>query len=122
MTLNNADRITIREKYGGRCAYCGDTLHQKWCADHIIPLMRGHGKNGGNGNPGEDRIENIVPACVACNTSKATFSIDEWRDKIAESIAVLHRNHAVYRNAKRFGLIAETKTRVVFFFESKGEE
>jgi len=44
--------------YGGHCAYCG--LSKPLCRDHVIPLVRG----------GRHEVENIVPACVSCNSSK----------------------------------------------------
>ena len=49
----------IQGAYAGRCAYCGEkpaSLTQ----DHVIPLSRG----------GSHTPENIVPACVSCNSRK----------------------------------------------------
>lgn len=44
--------------YGGHCTYCGAT--GRLGPDHIVPVVRG----------GTSDIENIVPACRRCNTSK----------------------------------------------------
>jgi 5-methylcytosine-specific restriction endonuclease McrA len=51
--------------YGGRCAYCGDSANTR---DHVVPLNRG----------GSDWIDNIVPACRSCNSSKGNRLIWEW--------------------------------------------
>jgi 5-methylcytosine-specific restriction endonuclease McrA len=51
----------------GRCVYCGcmpDVLTQ----DHVIPLSRG----------GTHTMDNIVPACKPCNSSKGNKDVDEW--------------------------------------------
>lgn len=60
--------------YGGLCAYCressADTL------DHVQPLSRG----------GKHEIENLLPACKACNFEKHTMTLQEWQDHRA-----LHR-------------------------------
>jgi len=39
--LTKAQRAVLREKFGGRCAYCGCELPEKgWHADHLEPVMR----------------------------------------------------------------------------------
>lgn len=54
--------------YGGLCAYCrtakADTL------DHVQPLSR----------CGKHEIENLLPACKACNFEKHTMTLQEWQD------------------------------------------
>lgn len=32
--MNKVERAALREMFGGRCAYCGCTLGDKWHADH----------------------------------------------------------------------------------------
>lgn len=54
----------ILEKYYFRCAYCGilgrNTKQKYLTRDHVIPVNKG----------GEHSPENIVPACVSCNSRK----------------------------------------------------
>jgi 5-methylcytosine-specific restriction endonuclease McrA len=68
---NNSPGVTreewaaIVDAYDGRCAYCpcpGVTV------DHVIPIVRG----------GLDAPDNVVPACLSCNTSKKAKPLDEW--------------------------------------------
>lgn len=52
----------------GKCYYCHKKVGNTYHVDHVIPLSRG-GSNG---------PENIVIACVACNTSKQDRLPHEW--------------------------------------------
>lgn len=52
------DLLLLFEAYDWRCAYCG--TDGELTIDHRVPLSRG----------GTDAIENLIPACLACNSSK----------------------------------------------------
>ena len=49
-------RIIARDQ--GICAYCG--VENATTVDHVVPVARG----------GDDNENNLVCACVSCNTSK----------------------------------------------------
>lgn len=58
---------------GFKCFYCGTSIEEgvgKNLAtrDHVIPIMRG----------GHDDIDNIVPACKSCNSSKGNMTAEEY--------------------------------------------
>jgi 5-methylcytosine-specific restriction endonuclease McrA len=53
-----------------RCAYCQRL--RPLTIDHRIPLKRG----------GRHEIENILPACQPCNSSKGTLTEDEFRERL----------------------------------------
>lgn len=53
--------------WGGRCAYCG-VKPKRLTRDHMIPLSRG----------GANLIDNILPACFTCNTSKNALTAEEF--------------------------------------------
>lgn len=57
-----AEWNSVKEYFGFHCAYClrHESECGKLCRDHVLPLARG----------GSDDIENIVPACRSCNSSK----------------------------------------------------
>jgi 5-methylcytosine-specific restriction endonuclease McrA len=62
-----AELLTANE---GKCAYCpnfADTF------DHVVPLSRG----------GEHVLENILPACRPCNSSKSDSPLWDWMNRRA---------------------------------------
>lgn len=69
---------TVMKKTGHRCYYCGKlrrpfangpTRRLDITIDHIVPISRG----------GTDELDNLVPACRACNSAKCAASLDEFR-------------------------------------------
>ena len=62
----------LMKLFGGICAYCrvrsADTF------DHIQPLSRN----------GQHEIENLLPACKACNFEKHQLTLAEWQAKKAK--------------------------------------
>lgn len=57
----------LQRIYSSPCLYCGSTTQIS--VDHVIPIYRG----------GRHSIGNLVPACKACNSSKGTKLITEWK-------------------------------------------
>lgn len=56
----------IQVAFHNACAYCGKILPLS--IDHIIPIFRG----------GMHSKDNIVPACVSCNSKKGTKTLSEF--------------------------------------------
>jgi 5-methylcytosine-specific restriction endonuclease McrA len=61
--ITRQQRHEIMESYGNRCAYCGNA--DRLQIDHIVPLSKG----------GAHSVDNAVPACCHCNTSKSDDSL-----------------------------------------------
>lgn len=61
------------DTHEGICVYC--QVAPATTKDHIVPVSRG-GSNG---------IQNIAPACRACNSSKGNRLLSEWISKKSES-------------------------------------
>lgn len=64
MKLTKTQRADIREKFGGRCAYCGCELPERWHADHFDPVVRNWGeyaKVKPAMKPENHHIENMMP-------------------------------------------------------------
>lgn len=55
--------------FGGTCAYCGSTGNMT--QDHFVPVLA----------MGEYTKNNIIPACLSCNSSKQHHNFFEWYPK-----------------------------------------
>ena len=80
--LSDQHWAALKAAWGG-CAYCGtkDTPLQRDC---VLALSRG----------GRYTLDNIVPACRSCNTSKCNDEVTGWlrRKRLDESAFLLrHR-------------------------------
>lgn len=64
--LTDAQWAAIREAWGG-CAYCGVT-DKPMQRDCVMAISRG----------GRYTMENVVPACAACNASKCNEEVTHW--------------------------------------------
>jgi hypothetical protein len=122
LRLTKKQRATLREKFGGNCAYCGCELGERWHADHLEPVLRGYAPVSESNPSGvlhvsRDVVENMMPACGPCNLDKASYSLEQWRGKLSRSIESMQRYSSTYRHALRFGLIAPTGAPVMFYFE-----
>jgi len=58
-----------KEYFDNRCAYCGEEV--KLVQEHFVALSKG----------GEYTINNIIPSCIRCNSSKGTKIFIEWYKK-----------------------------------------
>ena len=124
MNLSPKQREEVRQRYQGRCAYCGNVLLAKWHADHLEAVHREgyweHGiykQTGTMGRPQHDHLANMMPACIPCNIDKSDSSLEAWRKRLERSAEVLNRNYSTYRHALRFKLIIPQEPRVIFHFE-----
>lgn len=114
-------RLLVYKKYGCKCAYCGiDLEYSDLQVDHINPRRRGDLKNPNVVN-GVNKIENYNPSCKSCNSSKSTFSIEEWRSQIKHKIVCLRRDVSNFRILERYGLVSVNDVEVVFYFEKESE-
>lgn len=68
-------RRVIFEKYGGRCAYCGCELNDKWQVDHAVSKT-----NWFLLDPTDptavNHIDNLNPACKECNHYKRSLCVE----------------------------------------------
>jgi 5-methylcytosine-specific restriction endonuclease McrA len=82
--------IELLQRWNWRCSYCGETGPLE--AEHRVPLARG----------GSNSIENIVPACRACNQRKHLLTDAEFRARLAAeraSLPPLGQSHHVVEEA-----------------------
>jgi 5-methylcytosine-specific restriction endonuclease McrA len=93
--LTDEQWAALQTAWGG-CAYCG-TTNEPLQRDCVLALSRG----------GRYTLENIVPACPSCNTSKCNDEVTGWlRRKQLDERAFLSR-HVELRMALPLTLSAE---------------
>lgn len=75
----------VSSSFAAVCSYCGNRLSRESIhVDHFVPMKQG----------GTDDLENLVPACGSCNSSKGSKSFIVW-------LATRPRNN-VERYLKKF--------------------
>lgn len=110
--LLKRERYKVYSKYGGRCAYCGQSIaYKEMQVDHLEPLARG----------GADREENYMPACRICNHYKHTLTVEEFREQIGLLTGRLREREYIYKLALKHGRISENPAPVKFYFEQEEE-
>lgn len=76
-TLTTDEWLALLDAHEHRCFYCKREL-KRLTQDHVTPLSRG----------GEHTMDNIVPACRPCNSSKGARTLYEFI--VYRSGAVMH--------------------------------
>lgn len=110
------ERKILYNKYGGKCAYCGEKLPDRWHADHIDPVVR-NVLTGVKSKPELDVLKNKNPACPSCNIMKHSYDIETFRFIISQFVNSLNQYSNQYKFAKKFGLVSENEQKVEFYFE-----
>lgn len=126
MAINKIVRNQVKQKYGGKCAYCGCDLTGSWHVDHLQPIERKYKYNRVKGKfdvdgckyPEHDIFENYNPSCASCNIQKHSLTLEQFREKIAQFINSLNSYSNQYKFAKKYNLVTETNKEVKFYFET----
>ena len=71
-------REYLLEKWGRKCVYCG-AEHVRLNLDHLQPKARG----------GSNRVSNLAPACVPCNTRKGAQALEDFLAKDPKRLATI---------------------------------
>ncbi len=137
MKLSKAQREQVRMMFGGKCAYCGCDLPEKWHADHVEAIERGGGwvrvpnekapmgydykyeGNGTLGKPQNDVFDNIFPACIKCNILKGMSNVEQFRSSLSYMAYNIPRikTYSHVHHLIRFGKLSIDTSPVVFWFE-----
>ncbi|MGH9044244.1 MAG: HNH endonuclease [Acidimicrobiales bacterium] len=71
-------RATLLERDGWRCRYCGEVLTTSNATlDHVIPRSL----------DGPNTVENLVAACLACNSIKSGRTYEEAAPQLLADLA-----------------------------------
>ena len=113
-SISKKKRLIVYEKCNHRCAYCGCELEYKdMQIDHIIALNSGIIME----DEESDNIKNLLPACRQCNFYKQTFTVEQFRQRIQETMINNLRKQFIYKLAVKYGLIEEHNKPITFYFE-----
>ena len=109
--ISKETREKVYNKYGGRCAYCGERIEYKdMQVDHFAPVYL-FGDN--------IDINNLMPACRPCNLRKNTLTIEKFRKDLLKIPFNLRRDDAAFRIAEKYKIIkVEKETDLQFYFET----
>lgn len=101
-------RLKVYDKFGGRCAYCGQEIEYKdMQVDHIEP------KNLG----GSDDIDNLFPTCRLCNHYKRGDRLETFRNWKLGGLVDRLRNIYIFKVAEKYGMIEVKGWDKMFYFE-----
>ena len=114
------------DKYHGHCAYCGRKIEMKEMqVDHIIPIA--YSCYGPRDKAEEVRkmfedesingIDNLMPACRACNFYKGINDIERFRNRIKSELDHTCRQSFQTRLAMQYGIIKYEPWDGKFYFE-----
>jgi len=67
-TSFNRIKNIVKNRNNSTCYYCGK-IDDNGHVDHVVPIVLG----------GDDRLDNLVWACISCNLSKGKKLLDEWK-------------------------------------------
>ena len=114
-------RQAVWDKTGGLCWYCGKELipsvvYQKgmdttnfFHVDHVNARCKG----------GVDDLDNLVPACRSCNSSKRYKSVEEWRHYLTW-LSIGEFSESQIEWLRKHGIEVPQPPPVVFYFETIG--
>ena len=121
--ISASDRMTVYNKCGGHCAYCGKPIkYEEMQVDHVESHYRHMGK---------DEIGNYLPSCRDCNGLKSDYLLEEFRDKLIPDCAkkssmggmsFRRQDTRSARIARAYGLDKNPKKKIVFYFETYKEK
>jgi hypothetical protein len=116
----------VRTMFGGRCAYCGRNLPEKWHVDHVEPVIRapveGSYRNGSYLlRPERERADNYMPACPPCNIDKSSMSVETWRKWLRVRQEAIAKTPG-FRLLAAHGLIQAISKDIRFHFEEAGRQ
>jgi len=106
-------REMVYKKTDGKCIYCGvdfGTGQQQYCIDHIVALK----------NWGDNSIDNLIPCCKSCNSTKGPKTLEEFRfEMLKKSGRYFTKNQVEYLRSIGIEL---PEAKYTFYFEEEHGE
>ena len=96
--ISRQDRDKVLNKYGCKCAYCGNALTISTLKLDSTP-------------------DSIYPSCMRCKKRKGHKSIEQFRFHIKAEHNRLQYLNSKYSLCKDYGMVADVTNDVIFHFE-----
>jgi len=96
--ISRQDRDNVLNKYGCKCAYCGNALNMQ-----TLKL--------------DSTNNQLYPSCMRCKRRKGSKSIEQFRLHIAVVHKQLQYLNSKYSLCKDYGMVADVSNDVIFHFE-----
>jgi 5-methylcytosine-specific restriction endonuclease McrA len=110
MYISKKDRETIKNKFGGKCAYTGTDLKEDWQVEHIVPLVRNWLTNTAM-FPDAHKLDNMVPVQKIVNHYKGSLDLETFRSwflgKLHERLKKVPKKTKVEKSKKKKEYILE---------------
>lgn len=108
-TIPKKLRESAYEKYGGRCAYCGEPIqYTEMEVDYLKPMQHG----------GKMEIDNLLPSCRVCKRNRKNRQLDKFRKQLQDIPKTLDKDCS-YRLGKKYGIVQDyPEPMIKFFFET----
>lgn len=127
-TMKKSIREQVYNKFGGKCAYTGQPLDEKWQVDHMHPRCYYQWRIA-EGDP--DHIDNLMPVCRIINHYKRSHTLESWRTYISTLHvrlkklprkttvpATIRRKEYLLEVAALFGVSTDKPFNGKFYFET----
>lgn len=107
--ISKTKRMKVMEKTNFRCAYCGVELPENYHAvEHVIPKCKG----------GSNNIDNLLPTCLHCNSSKYKNSLSRFRYMLScKKIGMEPFSEKVIQNYREHGYELPMPPLIDFYIE-----
>ena len=116
-------RLKVYNKFGGKCAYCGNLIeHKKFQIDHLHPQRLSHFydsekmKELYNLKGTNDDFENLMPSCRRCNHYKRAELLEDFRKKLLTLHKRIMKQYIV-KVGLDYGIVKMAEWNGKFYFE-----
>lgn len=132
-------RDLIFFKFGGKCAYCGEPIHnmritkkgiERMELEHVVPkerfkkcILEGtlpwflkHLKEND-----VNHHTNLFPSCRTCNRYKSTLLLEDFRKELSLQVERAKNDSFNFKMALRYNQIVIKPKPIVFYFENFGD-
>lgn len=111
--FGNKTVVDVWNKTKGRCWYCGiefdDSRDCHFTIDHVVPIFE----------MTDNSIDNLVPCCKACNSSKRIKSLEEFRWWHKKRMGMIFEYNQIMWLAEK-GITVPEPDEFLFYFERAG--